>query len=98
MVSVAEPPAVTDDGLNEAVAPAGRPLADSVTVCAVPAVTAVLTVVVPEPPAVTLADVGDTAIEKSLPATLHVGSLACAGTLTAFQAARTALNSVQLPG
>lgn len=31
-VSVAEAPAVTDAGLNEAVAPAGRPLAESATV------------------------------------------------------------------
>jgi hypothetical protein len=46
-VSVELPPAVTEDGLNEALAPAGRPLIDSATVCAEPAVTAVEIVDVP---------------------------------------------------
>src|SRR5439155_10468399 len=40
-VSVELPPAVTDAGLNEAVAPEGRALALSETVCAEPLVTAV---------------------------------------------------------
>src|SRR5204862_5288100 len=40
-VSVELPPAVTDAGLKEAVAPEGRPLVPSETVCADPLVTAV---------------------------------------------------------
>jgi hypothetical protein len=65
IVSVDEPPAVTDVGLNVALAPLGRPLADNDTVWAEPEVTAVETVVdVPEP-AVTVPDVGLTEIEKS---------------------------------
>ena len=36
IVMVEEPPAVTEAGLNEAVACAGSPLADSATVCADP--------------------------------------------------------------
>ena len=44
IVSVELPPAVTVLGLKDAVAPAGRPLALSVIVCAFPLVTAVLTV------------------------------------------------------
>ena len=43
-------PAVTEDGLNEAVAPAGNPLADKLTVSALPLVTAVEIVLVPEVP------------------------------------------------
>jgi hypothetical protein len=38
------PPAVTDAGLKEAVAPAASPLTDRLTVCAVPDATCVLTV------------------------------------------------------
>src|SRR6266540_5812090 len=49
-VSVDEPPEVTDAGLNDAVAPLGKPLALSATLCALPAVVAVLTVAVTEPP------------------------------------------------
>jgi hypothetical protein len=44
---VDEPPAVTDDGLNDAAVPAGTPDADRDTVCAEPLVTAVEIV---EPP------------------------------------------------
>ena len=46
-VSVVLPPAVTALGLKDAVAPAGRPAALSVTVCAFPLVTVVLMVEVP---------------------------------------------------
>ena len=46
MVKVELPPAVTAVGLNVAVAPAGSPLALSVTVCAEPLTTAVLMVLV----------------------------------------------------
>src|SRR5215216_3427906 len=54
IVMVDEPPAVTDDGLKLAVAPDGRPVADSETVWAEPEVTAVETVTETEPPAVTV--------------------------------------------
>ena len=50
IVSVEELPAVTDVGLNVAVAPDGKPDALSDTVCAEPDVTAVETVVVTELP------------------------------------------------
>ena len=54
--------------MTVAVAPAGRPLADRVTVWAVPEVVAVDTVAVVEPPGFTAAEAGLTAIEKSLTA------------------------------
>src|SRR5579859_2019522 len=41
IVNVADPPAVTEEGLNDAVAPAGRPLVDNATDCADPDVTVV---------------------------------------------------------
>jgi hypothetical protein len=47
IVRVELPPAVTDVGLNVAVAPDGRPLAPRATVCAEPLVTAVDIVDVP---------------------------------------------------
>src|SRR4029453_8313744 len=65
MVIVDEPPEVTDGGLNDALAPPGRPLADRPTVCGLPEVVAVLTVAVIELPAVTVPDVGLTEMEKS---------------------------------
>ena len=91
IVAVDEAPAVTEAGLNAALAPAGRPLAEKVTVCAAPPVTAVETVVEAEPPAVTLPEVGEAATEKSLPVE-QVASLPA--TFTAVQAAWTALYSV----
>src|SRR5436190_1517432 len=69
MVSVDDPPAVTEVGLNVAVAPVGRPDADSDTDSAVPEVTAVLTVAVVPLPAVTVPEFGLTEMEKSLPTT-----------------------------
>jgi hypothetical protein len=96
IVMVDEPPAVTDDGLNDAVAPDGRPLADSETVCAEPEVTAVDTVADTEPPGFTAPDVGDTEMEKSLPAGAQVGSPVWTGTDTAFQAALVAAHSAEL--
>src|SRR2546421_295000 len=51
-------PAVTDDGLNVAVAPVGSPLALSATLCAEPLVTAVEIVDVPLLPAVTVTALG----------------------------------------
>ena len=65
-VSVELAPAVTLVGANVAVAPAGRPVAERVTVSGVPAVAVVDTVVVPELPWTTLTVVGDALIEKSL--------------------------------
>jgi hypothetical protein len=73
-VSVEEPPEVTDVGLNDALAPAGSPLADSDTACAVPDVVAVDTVAVVELPGFTAAEAGLTEIEKSLAATLRLTS------------------------
>src|SRR5207302_985401 len=73
-VSVELPPAVTDGGLNEAVAPEGRPLALSETVCAEPLVTAVAMVAVAPPFCVAETELGLALIEKSL-VTPHPGSL-----------------------
>jgi hypothetical protein len=73
IVSVDEPPAVTDVGENEADAPLGRPLALNETVCAEPDVTAVETVVLVPEPAVTEADVGLSETEKSFPPPVEVG-------------------------
>lgn len=64
-VSVELPPAVTDAGLNEAEAPAGRPLALSETVCADPLVIAVEMVDVAVPFCVVDTVVGFAVIEKS---------------------------------
>lgn len=66
MVSVEEPPEVTVAGLNEAVAPDGRPLAERLTDWADPLVVAVDTVAVAEPPGATDPEVGETETEKSL--------------------------------
>jgi hypothetical protein len=80
IVSVDDPPAVTDEGENDAVAPLGRPLALSETVCAEPEVTAVETVALVPDPAVTEADVGLTDSEKSFAAagvTLSVSVAVC---------------------
>jgi len=97
--SVDDEPDVTEEGVNVAVAPLGSPDAVSATVCAEPAVVAVDTVVVAAEPAATLPDDGETEIEKSfVPPPVQVGSPDCAATLTAFHAAFTASNSVQLPG
>jgi hypothetical protein len=62
---VAEVPEVTEPGLNAAVAPDGTPVAENETVWAEPDVVAVFTVVAAPLPAVTDADAGLTAIEKS---------------------------------
>src|SRR5688500_16975909 len=53
MVSADEAPELTEDGLKLAVAPLGRPLAESATVCGLPTVVAVLTVAVTELPGFT---------------------------------------------
>jgi hypothetical protein len=68
IVSVLLPPEVTEDGLNDALAPDGRPDADNATDSAEPDVTAVDTVVVAAEPAVTLPEAGERATEKSLAA------------------------------
>lgn len=59
-------PAVTLDGLNDATAPVGRPVAVNATDWATPEDTSVLTVLVPDVPAETVAEVGDADIEKLL--------------------------------
>lgn len=64
-MSVEPPPAVTEVGTNAAVAPAGRPVAESATLCAEPLVRAVLMADVPLWPWVTVTAVGDALIEKS---------------------------------
>jgi len=65
-VSVELPPAVTDVGLSDAVAPLGTPVTERLTVCALPEVTAVEIVLVPEAPCTRLKLVGLAAIEKLL--------------------------------
>ena len=67
-VSVEPLPAFTDVGLKDAVAPAGRPVAESVTVCAEPPVTVVETAYVALPPCCAELDWGLTLNEKSLSA------------------------------
>ena len=66
MVSVEELPAVTEEGLSEAVAPEGAPLTDSATLCAEPEVTAVEMVLVTEAFCTRLRLLGLAEIEKSL--------------------------------
>jgi len=60
-------PDITVAGLKAAVAPEGKPDADSVTDSADPEVTALAIVVVAEEPAVTEPEVGEAETEKSLP-------------------------------
>ena len=60
-------PAVTEDGVKVATAPAGRPLVvERATDWATPLVTAVPMVLVAAEPAVTLAEEGEAEMEKSL--------------------------------
>ncbi len=65
MVRVLELPAVTEVGLNDAVAPLGRPEALRFTVWALPEVTAVLMVLVPDAFCAMLKLDGDALMEKS---------------------------------
>src|SRR5439155_948122 len=74
-VNVELPPAVTDAGLNEAVAPEGRPLALSETVCAEPLVTAVAMVEVAVAFCVAETELGLALMEKSFVTLPHPGSL-----------------------
>ena len=65
ILSVDEPPEVTDVGLTVAVTPLGAPETDRLTVCALPEVVAVEIVLLPlEPAAIDTAD-GLAPIEKS---------------------------------
>ena len=64
-VRVELPPEVTDAGANVTWAPAGAPVADRATDCALPLVTTVDTVPVAVEPATTEPEVGLTASEKS---------------------------------
>lgn len=66
IVSVDDPPAVTEVGLKLALAPLGSPLTLSATVCAEPLVTAVLMVEVPLEPCTIDTLGGEALIEKSL--------------------------------
>jgi hypothetical protein len=66
MLSDALAPAVTDAGVKAAVAPGGRAVADRVTFCADPEVTAVDTDADAGDPATTEPEAGDTDTEKSL--------------------------------
>ncbi len=68
IVNVEEPPAVTDEGANPALAPDGNPLADNDTDCAEPLVTEVETDEVPDWPCATDTLDGLAPIEKSLDA------------------------------
>ena len=58
-------PAVTDDGLIDPVTPAGSPVTDNDTVCALPLTIAVVTVYDVDDPAATVAFAGLTDTEKS---------------------------------
>ena len=64
--SVELAPEVTEVGDRVAVTPAGAPETVRATVCAEPEVVAVEMVALADPPAATVAEVGDAAIEKSL--------------------------------
>ena len=65
---VVDVPEVTEATPKVAVTPAGAPETDSATVWAVPEVVAVATLAEADPPAVTVAAVGETETEKSLAA------------------------------
>src|SRR5437868_2162418 len=73
-VSVELPPEVIDAGLKDAVAPEGRPLALSGTVCAEPLVTAVAMVEVTLPFCVAETELGLESMEKSFVTSPHPGS------------------------
>src|SRR3954466_15363973 len=74
MVSVEEPPDCTVAGLNDAVAPAGRPDADSEIDWAEPDVVAVLTATWSDCPGWTVPADGFSATEKSLPCVVATAS------------------------
>lgn len=99
-VRVEDWPDWTVAGLKEAVTPAGRPVAVSVTCWAEPVVVLVATVVVTEAPCWTVPEAGFSAIEKSsfCPLGVQVGSPDWAGTLMASQAALVLLNRLQVVG
>ena len=71
-VSVELPPAVTDVGLSDALAPLGAPVTERLTVPALPEVTAVEIELVPEALCWMIRLVGLAAIEKSLVAKFPV--------------------------
>lgn|SRR5581483_2421838 len=71
-VSVDVPAGVTDAGLNDAVAPAGRPPIDKFTVLLKPLMLPTVTVYVVLFPAVTVCEDGDAEIEKSETMTVTV--------------------------
>ena len=65
-------PVVIDEGVSEAVTPAGVPLTASASDSGPPSVTAVVIVDDPEPPWARLTDDGAALIEKSLPVLVGV--------------------------
>jgi len=75
-VSVLEPPAVTEAGLNAAVTPVGKPLAERATVWAVPTAV-VLTVAVAALPRTTEPEAGATATVKFGATTVRVNVVEC---------------------
>ena len=88
-VSVEELPEFTVEGAKVAVAPAGRPLAESWTDCGSPLVVAVPTVVCTELPAATDPEAGLSETEKSLP----VGGASPTASFHSPYAAASALRS-----
>src|SRR5919205_3326877 len=66
IVIVDDPPEVTEVGLKLTETPAGAPVAERATVCALPEVVAVTTVAVVMEPAPTVPEAGLSATEKSL--------------------------------
>jgi hypothetical protein len=88
-VSVEELPDVTVDGEKEAVAPDGRPLADSCTDCGSPLLVVVPTVVWTELPGATDPEAGLSESEKSLP----VGGASPTASFHSPYAAASALRS-----
>ena len=70
IVSVEEFPDDTDGGLNDGVAPAGKPLTLRPIVCALPLMVCVPMLNVVEPPGVIDCESGPAEIEKSFPPTV----------------------------
>ena len=68
MIVRVEPlPEETDEGLNEGVAPAGKPLTLRAIVCTLPLIVCVVMLKLVELPGATDCDVGFAPIEKSFP-------------------------------
>ena len=74
-VMVEDPPVVTEVGLNDAVAPAGRPAAENVSGSVPPETTAVESVVLAEEPATTEAEAGVAATDATFSGAVQPGSV-----------------------